>query len=136
MLAMESRVVWRKIGMNIREIGTIFITHHHDDHTAGLGTLLSVVWDSTSHQANQCLRPAQDGSGWSRRLCSISPLAPRSGLQTRTHGADTQVLFGHDVGTGVIYQDVNIKVTAVENSHFDFHKGLEFRQVQVLFLSF
>jgi ribonuclease BN (tRNA processing enzyme) len=32
-----------------------------------------------------------------------------------------QVFFGHDVGTGVIYQDVNVKVTAVENSHFDFH---------------
>ena len=25
--------------------------------------------------------------------------------------------------TGVIYQDANIKVTAVENSHFDFHYG-------------
>ena len=34
-----------------------------------------------------------------------------------------QVFFGHDVGTGVIYQDANIKVTAVENSHFDLHKG-------------
>ena len=31
-----------KAGINIREIGTIFITHHHDDHTAGLGTLMSV----------------------------------------------------------------------------------------------
>jgi ribonuclease BN (tRNA processing enzyme) len=34
-----------------------------------------------------------------------------------------QVFFGHDVGTGAIYQDANIKVTAVENSHFAFHKG-------------
>ncbi|HEV8719563.1 MAG TPA: MBL fold metallo-hydrolase [Candidatus Binatia bacterium] len=31
-----------KAGIDIREIGTIFITHHHDDHTAGLGTLMSV----------------------------------------------------------------------------------------------
>lgn len=36
-----------KAGINIREIGAIFITHHHDDHTAGLGTLLSVAWDPT-----------------------------------------------------------------------------------------
>ena len=35
-----------------------------------------------------------------------------------------QVFLGHDVGTGVIYQDANVKVTAVENSHFDFHKSL------------
>jgi len=34
-----------------------------------------------------------------------------------------QVFIGHDVGTGLVYQDANIKVTAVENSHFDFHKG-------------
>src|SRR5262249_44074933 len=26
-------------------IGTIFLTHLHDDHTAGLGTLMSVAWD-------------------------------------------------------------------------------------------
>ena len=34
-----------------------------------------------------------------------------------------QLFFGHDVGTGMIYQDANIKVTAVENSHFAFHEG-------------
>ena len=27
-------------------MGTIFITHHHDDHTAGLGTLMSAAWDN------------------------------------------------------------------------------------------
>src|SRR5262249_25044963 len=35
-----------KAGFNVRNVGTIFITHHHDDHTAGLGTLMSVAWDS------------------------------------------------------------------------------------------
>jgi ribonuclease BN (tRNA processing enzyme) len=34
-----------KAGFNVRDVGTIFITHHHDDHTAGLGTLMSVAWD-------------------------------------------------------------------------------------------
>ena len=34
-----------------------------------------------------------------------------------------QLLFGHDVGTGMVYQDANVKVTAVENSHFAFHSG-------------
>ena len=32
-------------GIDLREIGTIFITHHHDDHTAGLGTLMSLAWN-------------------------------------------------------------------------------------------
>jgi ribonuclease BN (tRNA processing enzyme) len=34
-----------KAGIDPREIGTIFITHHHDDHIAGLGTLMSFAWD-------------------------------------------------------------------------------------------
>src|SRR5215472_18209438 len=34
-----------------------------------------------------------------------------------------QLFFGHDVGPGVIYQDANIKVTTIENTHFAFHKG-------------
>ena len=31
-------------GVDVQEIGLIFITHHHDDHTAGLGTLMSLAW--------------------------------------------------------------------------------------------
>jgi ribonuclease BN (tRNA processing enzyme) len=34
-----------------------------------------------------------------------------------------RLFFGHDVGTGVVYQDANIKVAAIENTHFAFHKG-------------
>src|SRR4051812_32368458 len=32
-----------KAGVNIQDVGTIFITHHHGDHTAGLGPLLSIA---------------------------------------------------------------------------------------------
>jgi ribonuclease BN (tRNA processing enzyme) len=34
-----------------------------------------------------------------------------------------KIFFGHDTGTGVIYQDANVKVTAAENSHFNFSPG-------------
>ncbi len=34
-----------KAGIHIREIGTIFLTHLHDDHTSGLVPLMSVAWD-------------------------------------------------------------------------------------------
>jgi ribonuclease BN (tRNA processing enzyme) len=32
-------------GVELRDVGPIFLTHHHDDHTAGLGTLMSLAWD-------------------------------------------------------------------------------------------
>jgi ribonuclease BN (tRNA processing enzyme) len=34
-----------------------------------------------------------------------------------------QIFFGHDTGIGVIYEDANVKVTAAENSHFNFRSG-------------
>src|SRR4029077_418121 len=33
------------------------------------------------------------------------------------------IFFGHDAGSGVIYQDANVKVTAAENSHYHFAPG-------------
>src|SRR5215467_111360 len=112
-----------KAGFNVRNVGTIFITHHHDDHTAGLGTLMSVAWDS-------------------QRTTPINVYGPprtedlvKAAVQYFTISAETRIadggrtipierlFFGHDVGPGVVYQDANIKVTAIENTHFAFHKG-------------
>ena len=34
-----------------------------------------------------------------------------------------ETIHGHDVGPGLVYQDANVKVTAVENTHFHFTPG-------------
>src|SRR5215472_3524397 len=93
-----------KAGFNVRDVGTIFITHHHDDHTAGLGTLMSAAWD------NQRTKPINVSA--EIRIADGGRTIPIE-----------QLFFGHDVGPGVIYQDANIKVTTIENTHFAFHKG-------------
>ena len=112
-----------KAGINVREIGIVFITHHHDDHTAGLGTLLSVAWDQ------QRIKPI-DVYGPPRTEELVRAVVQYFTISAEIRIADggrtvpiVQVFFGHDVGTGMIYQDANIKVMAVENSHFDFHEG-------------
>ena len=113
-----------KAGINIREIGTIFITHHHDDHTAGLGTLLSVAWDQTRTKPINVYGPHRtvDLVKAAVQYFTISAEIRMIAGGDRTVPL-AQVFFGHDVGTGVIYQDGNVKVTAVENSHFDNHQG-------------
>jgi ribonuclease BN (tRNA processing enzyme) len=110
-------------GFNVRDVGTVFITHHHDDHTAGLGTLMSVAWD------NQRTKPI-NVYGPPRTEDLVKAAVQYFGISAEIRIADGgrtipigQLFFGHDVGTGVIFQDANIKVTAVENTHFDFHKG-------------
>jgi ribonuclease BN (tRNA processing enzyme) len=112
-----------KAGFNVRDVGTIFITHHHDDHTAGLGTLMSVAWDSQRTIPINVYGPpsTEDLVKAAVQYFSIS-------AETRiADGGRTipieRLFFGHDVGPGVVYQDANIKVTAIENTHFAFHKG-------------
>ncbi len=112
-----------KAGIDLREIGVIFITHHHDDHTAGLGTLMSLAWDRQRTKPINVYGPPR-----TEELVEAAVQYFTISAEIRiADGGRTvpiaQVFFGHDVGTGVIYQDASIKVTAVENSHFDFHKG-------------
>ena len=114
-----------KAGIEVRDIGTIFITHHHDDHTAGLGTLMSVAWDNQRTKPINVYGPPQTEA-------LVKAAVQYYGISAEIRIADggrsvpvARVFFGHDVGTGVIYQDANIKVLSVENTHFAFHKGAE-----------
>jgi ribonuclease BN (tRNA processing enzyme) len=112
-----------KAGINVRDIGTIFLTHHHDDHTAGLGTLMSDAWDNQRTQPINVYGPP-------RTEDLVKAAVQYFGISAQIRIADggrtvpiAQVFFGHDVAPGMVYQDANIKVTAAENTHFEFHKG-------------
>jgi ribonuclease BN (tRNA processing enzyme) len=112
-----------KAGFNVRDVGVVFITHHHDDHTAGLGTLMSVAWDNQRTKPINVYGPPQTADLVRAAVQYFTISAEiRIADGGRTIPID-QVFFGHDVGTGVVYQDANIKVTAVENTHFAFHTG-------------
>lgn len=110
-------------GVDVREIGTIFITHHHDDHTAGMGTLLSLAWDRQRTKPIHVYGPPQTEE---LVKAAVQYFSISAEIRIADGGRTipiAEVFFGHDVGTGVVYQDANIKVTAVENSHFAFHEG-------------
>ncbi|HYS91649.1 MAG TPA: MBL fold metallo-hydrolase [Bradyrhizobium sp.] len=112
-----------KAGVDIRGIGTIFLTHLHDDHTAGLGTLMSVAWDQNRTKPVNIYGPPRTAD---LVKAAVQYFTISAEIRIADGGRTVpiaQVFAGHDVGTGLVYQDANIKVTAVENSHFDFHKG-------------
>jgi ribonuclease BN (tRNA processing enzyme) len=112
-----------KAGISVREIGTIFLTHHHDDHTAGLGTLMSYAWDQNRTKPINVYGPPRTAE---LVKAAVQYFIISAEIRLADGGRTVplaQVFSGHDVGTGVIYEDANIKVTAVENTHFDFHKG-------------
>jgi ribonuclease BN (tRNA processing enzyme) len=113
-----------KAGINVRDIGTIFLTHLHDDHTAGLGTLMSVAWDNQRTQPINVYGPprTEDLVKAAVQYFSIS-----AEIRIADGGGTvpiSQVFFGHDVPRpGLVYQDANVKVIAAETTHFEFHSG-------------
>lgn len=113
-----------KAGIDVRDVGIIFITHHHDDHTAGLGTLMSSAWDQNRTRAINVYGPPPTQA---LVKAAVQYFNISAEIRIADGGVSVpigQVFFGHDVGTGMIYQDANIKVTAIENTHYHFHFGI------------
>jgi ribonuclease BN (tRNA processing enzyme) len=108
-------------GYDFRKVGKVFITHAHSDHTAGLATLLVSAWEYQRRE------PIDVYGGGVEALVkgAIAYLTPNAEIRwaegKRIVMAD--VFHGHDVNAGLVYQDANVKVTAVENTHFNFPPG-------------
>jgi len=106
------------------DVRTIFITHHHVDHNADIGALMSFAWIEDNKRNDKTVPPvrfygpksttdlvqaAQTFMGVSERIFRAGvPMAPSAGL-----------FEGHDItADGVIYRDDRVVVTAAENSHY------------------
>ena len=109
-------------GVNFRQIGKVFITHDHDDHTAGLGTLLSYEWDFQRHDPVDVYGPPGTDALVKGAIQYFTVNAEIRWVEGRRTPL-TDVFVGHDVQPGMFYQDSNIKVTAVENTHFHIPHG-------------
>ena len=108
-------------GYDFRKVGKIFITHPHSDHTNGLATQLNSEWEY------QRAEPIDVYGGGVEALVkgAIDYLTPNADIRwaegKKRPMAD--IFHGHNVGPGIVYQDENVKVTAVENTHFHFEPG-------------
>jgi ribonuclease BN (tRNA processing enzyme) len=108
-------------GYDFRQVGKVFITHPHSDHTAGLATLLVSEWEQAPQQ------PIDVYGGGVERLVkgAIDYLTANAEIRW-AEGKRTpmeNIFHGHDVAAGLIFQDANVKVSAVENTHFNFPQG-------------
>jgi ribonuclease BN (tRNA processing enzyme) len=115
-------------GTNFRTIDTIFITHNHSDHTAGIATLLDVQWEFSKRSPTQVYGPP----GTERLVKAALDYFAVNGEIRSTEGKKNldKIAVGHDIATGEIFHDANIAVTAVENTHFNFPTGSTYHALQ------
>jgi len=113
-----------RLGVDFRDIGSIFITHLHSDHTAGLGALMMWLYDrGNPMKVVGIYGPAGTAASVQGLLQFVNVNAEiRISDGTKTVPA-TKLFSGKDTDEGLVFQDANIKVTAVENTHFHFPPG-------------
>ncbi|MFC5584262.1 MBL fold metallo-hydrolase [Nitratireductor kimnyeongensis] len=106
-------------GIGSHRIGKIFITHHHDDHNADMGTLMGLAWSNGRAVPSDAFGPP--GTEAMVRAF-VDYFEPNSAVRRAFSGgknAPSELFRGHDVaGSGFVYEDENVRVTCVENTHY------------------
>lgn len=107
-----------RAGVPVRDIGQVFLTHLHDDHTAGLPALMTDAL-MTRTDGMTVYGPPQ-----TNRLvdAAIALLDVNADIRiAESNGrirAPATPFDSVEVGAGVVYQDARVTVTAVENTHY------------------
>lgn len=108
-------------GVGYAQLGTVFITHLHDDHTSDLVALLTHQWTGSRAQPTAVYGPHGTAAIVEAALGVLKPNADiRMADEGRTVPPE-QLFRGHDVSAAAPVQafaDDRVRVTAVENTHF------------------
>jgi ribonuclease BN (tRNA processing enzyme) len=113
-----------RLGVDFRDIGNIFITHPHSDHTAGLGALMMWLYDRGNPTKVVGIYGPPGTAASVQGLVQFVNVNAQIRISDGTKTIPATKLFtGKDTDEGQIFQDANIKVTAVENTHFHFPPG-------------
>lgn len=108
-----------KAGLDHRRVGQIFITHNHDDHNADWGTLMGQQWATGRRQPTHVHGPAGTESMLKGFLEYFAPNARIRQADSKGMAPPGQLFQAHDYkGSGEVYRDDLITVTAAENCHF------------------
>ena len=109
-------------GVDFLQPHRLFITHAHSDHTLGVPALLATQWEFQEREILQIYGPPGTVSLVNGAL---SFLEGNTAIRFAEGNPDpiSQLVSAHDVQPGEIYRDRQVKVTAIENTHFNFPVG-------------
>lgn len=105
-----------KVGFRDIEIDHVFVTHLHDDHIVGLPALASFAYTQRS-PGLKIWGPPQTEAMVGGMLHYLDANAEIRSAE-RTLNKPSDVVSAEDVGTGLVFDDGQVRVYAVENTHF------------------
>lgn len=109
-------------GVQPAQIQKIFLTHLHFDHTAGIASLFGFAWMKRNVKAMDVYGPPGTQAFVKSAIDYLSIPEGIYAAQLPPGPSISDIVKAHDLNVSqpaVIYQDDLVKVTAVENSHYD-----------------
>ncbi|MEO7083257.1 MAG: MBL fold metallo-hydrolase [Gemmatimonadaceae bacterium] len=106
-------------GTDFLQISRVFITHGHSDHTLGLPTLLATAWEFQRREPIEIIGPP----GTAKLTHDALQFLSTNSEIRRSEGNPSpieEIVKARDVAPGQVYEDKNVRVLAVENTHFNF----------------
>ena len=105
-------------GMQPADIPTVFLTHLHDDHYSGLPSVASFAWTVRSPRID-----IYGPEGTADLVSGIwQVMAPNARIRMAEQGINLRpedFAVAHEYVAGEIFDDGNVRVSALANSHFD-----------------
>ena len=102
------------------DVRRIFLTHPHDDHYAGLAPLLALTWEFGKRVSTEIYGPPGTAQIVAGALAYLKPNTVIRGTERRLEAPDVLVHAHEPIAPAQIYEDENVRVLAVENTHFHF----------------
>ena len=112
----------RKAGVNYRDIGHVFLTHLHDDHTADLAAFLSHQW-SDGRVTPTIVTGPYGTKSMVKAALDFSAANTAIRLVDEARSVKPSALFhGEDVKATAtpldVFSDEKVRVSSIENTHF------------------
>jgi ribonuclease BN (tRNA processing enzyme) len=106
-------------GLDVRKVDNIFITHNHDDHNADWGTIMGLAWSTGRRADVHVWGPAGTELMLGGFLRYFTPNARIRMADAKGLSRPEDMFKAHDIkGSGLVFKDDVVTVTAAENCHF------------------
>jgi len=108
-------------------LGIVFLTHLHSDHTVGLPDLILTPWVLERHEPLEIYGPVG-----TRTMTDHVLAAWAEDIRVRIEGLEPEKTDGwqvhtHEIAPGLVYQDSNVKGTAIHVHHANWRRAFAFR---------